>query len=80
MTEEEIAQMREELKKQNQEFGRWSWLAVIEKLAKGDITKFDSVCEQNFISCLNLLAYWLERDKKIEQMEKEQRKQINQIR
>lgn len=80
MTEEEIRQMKEELKKQNQEFGRWSWFAVLEKLAKGDVTKFDEVSNMNFILCLNLLSYWMERDKKIARMEEEQRRQIQQIR
>ena len=43
-------------------FGRWSWFAMYEKLAKGDITKFDEVGEQNFITTINLLSYWKERD------------------
>ncbi len=35
---------------------------MIERLAGHDITKFDEVCDQNFISCLNLLSYWKEKD------------------
>lgn len=50
-------------------FGRWSWFAFIEKLAKGDITKFEEVTNQNFITCLNLLSYWKERDNEIKKLE-----------
>lgn len=35
---------------------------MIERLAGHDITKFDEVCDKNFISCLNLLSYWKEKD------------------
>jgi hypothetical protein len=47
---------------------------MIEKLANGDITKFDDIYKQNYILALNLMTYWLIRD---EQIQKEQR--INQI-
>lgn len=36
-----------------------------------DITKFDSVTEQNYISCLNLLAYWSDSDKYKQAIERE---------
>ena len=79
MTEEEIRQMKEELKKQGEEFGRWTWFALLEKLAKGDITKFEEVSNQNFILALNLLSYWMEKDKKTAQMQEEyNRKQTQQ--
>lgn len=70
MSPEEIALM----KKENEEystrgFGRWSWFAMIDKLSLGDITKHDQVCEQNFVSCLNLLSYWKERDAEQKRME-----------
>jgi hypothetical protein len=80
MTDEEIRLMREELKQQNEGFGRWQWYGIIEKLAKGDITKFDEVCRQNFLACLNLLSYWKEKEKKIAQMQDEANRQINRIR
>jgi len=55
--------MQEETDKFNKTgFGRWSWFAMIERLAGHDITKFDEVCDQNFINCLNLLSYWKEKD------------------
>jgi len=44
----------------------------VEKLAMGDITKFDDVYKQNYILALNLLAYWRLRDK---EWEKQQRKE-----
>ena len=79
MTEEEIAQMKADLKKEKDNFGRWMWFAVLEKLAHGDVTKFDEVSDQNFILCLNLLSYWMEKEKKIEQMQEAARKQTTQI-
>jgi hypothetical protein len=48
------------------------WFSVVEKLALGDITKFDDVYKQNYILALNLLAYWRLRDK---EWEKQQRKE-----
>jgi hypothetical protein len=54
-------------------FGRWSWFAMYEKLANGDITKLNEVGEQNFITAINLLSYWKERsaeDKKREDITK----------
>jgi len=40
----------------------------------GDITKFDAVYDQNYISALNLLSYWKERDDFMAQMEKSRRR------
>ena len=79
MTDEEIRLMKLELKKENDSFGRWSWFAMIEKLANGDVTKFDDVCRQNFISCLNLLSYWLEKEKRIAKMQEEANRTQTQI-
>jgi hypothetical protein len=50
-------------------FGRWSWFALIEKLANKDITKFDEVTEQNFIMCLNILSYWKEQQNEQKRIE-----------
>ena len=67
MTEEEIRKSNEDLEKYNTTgFGRWSWFSMIEKLANGDITKFEAVSNTNLILSLNLLLYWKERDKEIE--------------
>lgn len=46
---------------------------MIEKLANGDITKFDQVTEQNFILSLNLLSYWKEKENLEEKIKKEQK-------
>lgn len=63
MTEEEIRLMQEEMEQYNiYGFGRWSWFAIVEKLANGDITKFDAIYRQNIILALDLLSYWKERD------------------
>ena len=50
------------MNKSNNFLSRWQWFSIVEKLAKGDITKFDSVYGQKFIACLNLLSYWKELD------------------
>jgi hypothetical protein len=47
---------------------RWSWLSMVDRLSNGDITKHDLVYERNYIECLNLLSFYHERDKYMEQM------------
>ena len=47
---------------------RWGWVAMVDRLSNGDITKHDLVYERNYIECLNILSYWHERDKYMEQM------------
>lgn len=44
-------------------FNRWSWFALVEKLAQGDPLKFEQIYELNWIFALNTLAFWKERDK-----------------
>jgi len=56
---------------------RWKWFSLIEKLSQGDITKFEDVYEQNFISCLNLLSFWKERDEYLRRLEKQRNKNKN---
>jgi hypothetical protein len=75
MSEQEIAEYKAEKEKDlNTGFARWNWFAIIEKLAKGDITKFDEIYKQNFILALNLLSYWQERDREIARIRKAQEK------
>lgn len=72
MSEEEIEEYKKEKEQSiNEGFGRWSWFAMLEKLAQGDITKFDEVSKMNFILALNLFSYWKERDKENERITKE---------
>jgi hypothetical protein len=47
---------------------RWSWISMVDKLSNGDITKHDLVYGRNYIECLNLLSFYHERDKYMEQM------------
>jgi hypothetical protein len=47
---------------------RWGWISMVDRLSNGDITKHDLVYERNYIECLNILSYWHERDKYMEQM------------
>lgn len=58
MTSEEIDKMHKENEQYSKSgFGRWSWYMLIDNLANGDITKFEAVCDCNFIGCLNQLAF-----------------------
>jgi len=41
---------------------RYKWIAMIDRLSGGDITKHDEVYDRNYIETLNLLAYWKFRD------------------
>jgi len=76
MSDEEIAEYKAEKEKElNNGFARWSWFAMIEKLAKGDITKFDEIYKINWILALNTLSYWKELDRETERMRKAQEKQ-----
>jgi hypothetical protein len=45
-----------------------NWIAMVDRLSGGDITKHNQIYETNYIECLNLMAYWVHRDKHIEQM------------
>jgi len=47
-----------------------NWMAFIDRLADGDITKHEKVYNINYIEALNLMAYWHHRDKYIAQMNK----------
>jgi hypothetical protein len=40
-----------------------NWIAMVDRLSGGDITKHDLVYERNYIECLNLLSYWWYSDK-----------------
>lgn len=39
------------------------WLTIVDKLAKGDITKHEDVYNINYIHSLNMLGHWKETDK-----------------
>ena len=49
---------------------RWKWFSIIERLAGGDITKFNEVYKVTYISALNTLSYWHERDQYQERLRK----------
>jgi hypothetical protein len=48
--------------------GRWGWVSMMDRLSNGDITKHDAIYERNYIECLNILSYWHEKDRYMEQM------------
>jgi hypothetical protein len=41
---------------------RWRWYSIVERLAEGDIRRFDEIYKQSYINCLNLLSYWKEKN------------------
>jgi hypothetical protein len=43
---------------------------MIDRLANGDITKHDEIYKLNYISCLTQLAWWTERDRYIDEVNK----------
>lgn len=49
---------------------RFTWVAMIDRLSGGDITKHDMIYERNYIECLNLLSYWRERDNYMKEIQK----------
>jgi len=49
---------------------KWGFLAMIDRLANGDITKHEIIYEMNYIECLNLLGYYHDKDKFIEAVNK----------
>lgn len=58
----EDLEMEEEIRKSESLNTTYKWLSMVEKLAKGDITKFEAVYKQNYMGALNLLSYWKELD------------------
>ena len=49
---------------------RWKWFSIIERLAGGDVTKFNEVYKITYITALNTLSYWQERDEYQERLRK----------
>jgi hypothetical protein len=41
---------------------KYRWIAFMDRLSNGDITKHSRVYEVNYIETLNLLSYWKTRD------------------
>lgn len=51
-----------------------NWVAMVDRLANGDITKHEQIYNTNYIECLNLMAYWHHKDKYIEQINRAQQR------
>ena len=47
-----------------------NWVAFVDKLTNGDITKHKQIYETNYIECLNLMAYWHHKDIYVDQINK----------
>lgn len=52
------------------------WIAMVDRLSGGDITKHDLIYEKNYIECMNLLAYWHHKDRYVEQINKVRKRNI----
>ena len=51
---------------------RWKWFSMIERLAGGDVTKFEEVYDVSYLTALNTLSYWKEKDDYENMMRKRQ--------
>ena len=51
---------------------RWKWFSIIERLANGDVTKFNEIYKLTYITALNTLSYWKERDDYQERLRRRQ--------
>jgi hypothetical protein len=51
---------------------RWKWFSIVERLANGDVTKFEEIYKITYITALNTLSYWKERDDYQERLRKRQ--------
>lgn len=51
---------------------RWRWFSIVERLANGDITKFNEVYKVTYLTALNTLSYWKEKEDVKEMMRKRQ--------
>lgn len=48
-----------------------NWIALMDRLSNGDITKHKDIYNINYIECLSLLAYWHHKDRQTEAMIRE---------
>ena len=53
---------------------KYRWIAFMDRLSDGDITKHDKVYERNYLETLNLLSYWKIRDQAQEMAQKMNRR------
>lgn len=51
---------------------RWQWFSIIERLACGDITKFEEVYKVPYITALNTLSFWHEKEQYQERLRRRQ--------
>ena len=40
-----------------------NWIAMVDRLANGDITKYDAIYKLPYAECLTTMAYWHHRDR-----------------
>ena len=51
---------------------RWKWFSIVERLADGDVTKFEQVYEVSYLTALNTLSYWKEKQDYQDRMNRRQ--------
>jgi hypothetical protein len=52
---------------------RYTWISMVDRLAGGDITKYEQIYEQNYINVLNILSFYREKDNYIESINKQRK-------
>lgn len=48
----------------------WSYVSMVDRLSKGDITKEEAIFETNYIYCLTKLLFWNDKDTYTNQINK----------
>jgi len=54
-----------------------NYVALIDRLSNGDITKHKEIYVLNYVECLNLLAFWYHRDKYQAKVQREIERKYN---
>jgi hypothetical protein len=50
---------------------QYNWISMIDRLAGGDILKYEAVSDLTYLECLNVMGYWKKRDQVIEYKNKQ---------
>lgn len=50
----------------------WGWMAMIDRLSNGDITKHNEIFKVKYVYAMMNLLYWKDKDEYIEKMNKVQ--------
>jgi hypothetical protein len=53
---------------------KWQWMLMVDKIVKEQNRTPDEVYEMNYLDCLNWLSLYKEKEKYIEQIQKQNKK------